>query len=174
MSLSDLASLGSFVSGLAVLISLIYLALQVRQAEKNQQSLMQQGQADRACDMMLRAADPGLAPIFRKGLAGGDLSEVELTQFSSMFRAQMVSRQDTFLQHERRLTPEAAFHTLRLTTQDMMRAPGARAMWRNVRHIYAPSFQAFIDEAARGPAGLRSGDDLDLWKTAVAEVRALG
>jgi hypothetical protein len=31
MSLSDLASLGSFVSGFAVLISLIYLALQVRQ-----------------------------------------------------------------------------------------------------------------------------------------------
>ena len=45
MSLSDLASLGSFVSGVAVLISLIYLALQVRQTEKNQQSLMQQGQA---------------------------------------------------------------------------------------------------------------------------------
>ena len=35
MSLTDLASLGSFVSGVTVLISLIYLALQVRQAEKN-------------------------------------------------------------------------------------------------------------------------------------------
>jgi hypothetical protein len=32
MSLSDLAPLGSFVSGVAVLISLIYLSLQVRQA----------------------------------------------------------------------------------------------------------------------------------------------
>lgn len=31
MSLSDLASIGSFVSGVAVLASLIYLALQVRQ-----------------------------------------------------------------------------------------------------------------------------------------------
>ena len=34
MSLSDLASLGSFVSGVAVLVSLIYLALQVRQPKK--------------------------------------------------------------------------------------------------------------------------------------------
>jgi hypothetical protein len=33
MSLSDLASLGSFVSGFAVLISLIYLALQVMPPE---------------------------------------------------------------------------------------------------------------------------------------------
>ena len=34
MALSDLASLGSFVSGVAVLISLEYLALQICQAEK--------------------------------------------------------------------------------------------------------------------------------------------
>jgi len=67
MSLSDLASLGSFVSGVAVLISLIYLALQVRQAEKNQRSLMQQGQANRICDLLLRNSDPSLAMIYRKG-----------------------------------------------------------------------------------------------------------
>jgi hypothetical protein len=34
MSLSDLASLGSFVSGLAVLISLVYLATEVRQSHR--------------------------------------------------------------------------------------------------------------------------------------------
>ena len=34
MTLSDLASIGSLISGIAVLISLIYLSLQVRQAEK--------------------------------------------------------------------------------------------------------------------------------------------
>lgn len=32
MSLTDLASLSSFVSGVAVLISLVYLALQLRHA----------------------------------------------------------------------------------------------------------------------------------------------
>ena len=35
MSLSDLAALGSFVSGFAVLASLIYLALQTRQNVKH-------------------------------------------------------------------------------------------------------------------------------------------
>ena len=38
MSLTDLASLGSLVSAIAVLISLIYLSLQVKQAERNQQA----------------------------------------------------------------------------------------------------------------------------------------
>jgi len=172
MSLSDLASLGSFVSGVAVLISLIYLALQVRQAEKNQQSLMQQSQSDRVCAMLIRNAEPDLAEVYRKGLSGEELTEVELVQFSSLFRAQMISRQDTFLQHERRLTSEPVFHTMRMTTRDAMRAPGARAIWRMVRLTYGPGFRAFIDEATQGPTGPTVGYDLELWKQSLAAVRA--
>ena len=37
MSLSDVAAIGSLVSGVAVLVSLVYLSLQVKQAERNQQ-----------------------------------------------------------------------------------------------------------------------------------------
>lgn len=50
MSLSDLASLGSFVSGFAVLVSLVYLALQVRQAEKNQRAVLNHGYITRVTD----------------------------------------------------------------------------------------------------------------------------
>jgi len=42
MSLSDLAAVGSFISGIAVFLSFIFLALQLRQANRNQRSLMQQ------------------------------------------------------------------------------------------------------------------------------------
>lgn len=38
MTLSDFAAIGSFVSGGAVLVSLVYLSLQVRQTERNQQA----------------------------------------------------------------------------------------------------------------------------------------
>ena len=121
--------------------------------------------------MVLSYADPDLARIYAKGMAGQDLTEVELVQFSCILRAQLISRQDTFLQHERGLTPEPAFHTLRLTTQDTMRAPGARALWRNLRHMYPPSFRTFVDEAMQGPTGPPSSYDLELWKQSLAEVR---
>ena len=49
MSLSDLASIGSLVSGVAVLGSLIYLALQVRQTDRNQQAAIRHS----------RGAEPG-------------------------------------------------------------------------------------------------------------------
>ena len=58
MSLSDLASLGSFVSGVGVLISLIFLYFQVRQvnaqvgqAEKNQQAAIRQERSAKVSDM---------------------------------------------------------------------------------------------------------------------------
>jgi hypothetical protein len=61
MSLSDLASLGSFVNGLAVLISLIYLALQVRQTNRNQQIAIRHIRASRIVELQLALADPGVA-----------------------------------------------------------------------------------------------------------------
>jgi hypothetical protein len=40
MSLSDLASIGNFVSGIAVVESLVYLAIQTRQGVRNQRSII--------------------------------------------------------------------------------------------------------------------------------------
>ena len=61
MSLSDLASLGSFVSGIAVLMSLVYLALQVRQTERNQQISIRHSRASRTVQLHLALADPAPA-----------------------------------------------------------------------------------------------------------------
>ena len=41
MSLNDLASIGSFVSGMAVVISLIYLSIQIRQNTRHERAAMQ-------------------------------------------------------------------------------------------------------------------------------------
>jgi len=61
MSLSDLAAFGSFVSGLAVLVSLIFLLLQVRQTNRNQRALMQQGISARYLQMNSTASSPEVA-----------------------------------------------------------------------------------------------------------------
>ena len=43
MSLSDLANFGEFLSNILVLACLVYVALQMRQAEKNQRADLNQG-----------------------------------------------------------------------------------------------------------------------------------
>ena len=76
MSLSDLAALGSFVSGLAVLVSLIFLYFQlrqvnrqVRQSEKNQLALMNQGVINRTSDIIRFAAEPDINELSSRVIA---------------------------------------------------------------------------------------------------------
>jgi hypothetical protein len=45
MILTDLTSLASLVSSVAVLVSLLFIGLQLRQSNRNQRSLMQQGRS---------------------------------------------------------------------------------------------------------------------------------
>ena len=65
MTLSDLASIGSLVSGAAVLGSLIYLALQVRQTDRNQMAAIRHSRVTRAVDVLMAHADPSLAAIIQ-------------------------------------------------------------------------------------------------------------
>jgi hypothetical protein len=60
MSLSSLASIGSFVGAVAVVVSIIYLSLQVRQAEKSQRALMNQGAITRVTGLLPGMAQPSL------------------------------------------------------------------------------------------------------------------
>jgi hypothetical protein len=49
----------------AVIASLLYLAQQVRQAERVQRATMQQGRADRTSQASLATANPELARVFQ-------------------------------------------------------------------------------------------------------------
>jgi hypothetical protein len=47
MTLNDFATLSTAISGIAVTVSLIYLAVQTRQNARHTKALLQQGQSDR-------------------------------------------------------------------------------------------------------------------------------
>jgi hypothetical protein len=170
MSLSDLASIGSFVSGVAVLISLIYLALQVRQAERNQRALVQQGRAARLVDFQLRLAAPEMGDLYVKAAQGGDLSAAEFFRFRWMSRAITASFEDTFYQHRERLLADAPFSTARDAFTAGLVLPGRRALWRVERDLYESGFRAYVDELESGRAPARNR--LAEWREALAAQNA--
>jgi hypothetical protein len=145
MSLADLASLGNFVSGVAVLISLVYLALQVRQAQVNQRTLIQQGRAARTVDAAFRLAEEQNARILLKGNAGEeDMSVAEYLRYAQLFRAVTLGVEDTFFQHEHGTLTGAAFESTV--------GPGAAGVPRAVAGL-APSVRAELHPVHRSPAG---------------------
>ena len=70
MTLSDLAAIGSFISGLAVVITLAFLLLQMRQTNKNQRALMQHGRSTRNIETLARSLEPHVQPSFTRAMAG--------------------------------------------------------------------------------------------------------
>ena len=170
MSRSDLASLGSFASGVAVLISLVYLALQVRQAERNQKALVQQEHAGRVVDMVLRMATPEMGALYVKGALGEDLTLEEFYRFRQMSRATITSYAETFYQHRDRLLADAPFQSARGLVTAGLAYPGRRALWRMDRERFESTFRAHVDAMISDEASTHRGiaDDLAAWRAALA------
>ena len=147
MTLSDLASLGSFVSGVAVLVSLIYLAVQVRQSQKHtaaqiSQSRVQMGVGQQ--DMFI--TDPAVAEIMMRGMrADPSLSEIEGFRFYFLMSNTFLGIEDAFRQYKAGLISEERHNGFVKRMAAGMRMPGYRIMWMAQREGFEPDFRAFMD-----------------------------
>jgi hypothetical protein len=170
MSLSDLASLGSFVSGFAVLISLIYLSLQVRQTKRNQQIAIRHSRASRIVELQLTLADPGVADAWLHGSGSPqEITQTELSQFINLCRALFFHFEDSFYQREEGLLNDDAFETVVAGARLSARSPGWRAAWRVARPNFAGRFLHFMDGVVAGSAVEPPVDlSLEAWKVAFA------
>ena len=172
MSLSDWASIGSLVSSIAVLISLIYLALQVRQAERNQQASIRQGRATRVVDIILAAGEPSFAEALPKGTIGAkDITPAEFGQFTAIYGAFLASAEDTFLQHNEGLLSEAVFVSFSESWRQTLAQPGVRALWKLRRHAFEAGFVAFMDKLMADAPPASGNDFLAAWKVEVEAQR---
>jgi hypothetical protein len=170
MSLSDLASLGSFVSGFAVLISLIYLSLQVRQTKRNQQVAIRHSRASRIVELQLRLADPGVADAWLHGSGSPqEITQTELSQFINLCRAMFFHFEDSFYQREEGLLNDEAFDTVIFGARLSARSPGWRAAWRIARPNFGGPYRDFMDGVVAASAAEPPVDvSLQAWKVAFA------
>src|SRR5580658_5322 len=170
MSLSDLASLGSFVSGFAVLISLIYLALQVRQTERNQQISIRHSRISRIVELQLALADPAVTDAWLHGLGSPqEITQIELSQFINLCRALFFHFEDSFYQRGEGLLNDEAFETVVAGARLIARSPGLRAAWRVTRPNFGGRFLEFMDGVVAGSAAEPPVDlSLEAWKVAFA------
>jgi len=173
MSLSDWASVASLVSSVAVFASLIYLAIQVRQAERNQQASIRQGRATRAVDIILAAGDPAYAAALPKGTSGDvAITQAEFGQFTASYGAFLASAEDTFLQYKEGLLSEAVFASFGESWRQTLAQPGVRALWMLRRHGFEARFAAFMDRLMADAPTTAAGDFLGAWKAEVAAQKA--
>lgn len=172
MSLSELADIAQVVNCVIVLVSVVYLARQLRQAELNQQALIQQGRAARISSLAQQMAQTDVSEAWEKGAYGHPITLPELHRFRNLSRAMFMSAEDSFFQYERKVLHEEGFESFHKSVEVMMRLPGLQAMWAQTSPMYGAKFAQFMnDVVVRAPVAT-DVDELANWAAALEAAKS--
>jgi hypothetical protein len=154
VSLSDLASIGTLASSFAVLVSLIYLGLQIRQNAKHTKALIHQGRVARVADIQMRGTEPTVAAAIITGNGGEPTAEAVLRhQFNQYCWAVFMSMEDTFAQHAEGLLGPDQFEGLRRGLAGAASERGMRDFF--LARVDGSPFGKFVGEViARPPSAV--------------------
>ena len=179
MTLSDLNAIAGLASSVGVAFSVVYLALQVRQAERSQRAVMQQGRALRVSDANMRLVESGGWAIWMKGLRQpDDLSSDEIDQFTLLCRSSFISAEDSVLQYQAGLLDERPYKSFVAGVKALLaNSPAMRAAWRMMASSFGPELNVFMEEVLRAPVMANTADWGGRWRDALEQekeaVRAL-
>lgn len=150
MTIQELGSIGEFVAAIATLITLVYLALQIR---ANTRSLRLNAQesttaaSSRFRDALIR--DPEVAALWNRALRDFDgLPPDERVRAMSMFQEIFYSMQLVFHRTNEGVFPERTWRRIQLPGLLLiLRNPGTQQWWKRAAHLFDPEFIAEIEKA---------------------------
>ncbi|HVZ99354.1 MAG TPA: hypothetical protein VG841_03460 [Caulobacterales bacterium] len=171
MTLSDWGALAGIVSAIGVPVSVIYLGLQVRQAEKSQRAMMQQGRATRAHDAAFTLAQPDFAALYFKGARSPkELTPEEIDRFMLMCRGALLSAEDSVLQHKSGQLSAEAYSAFAAGVRALVgRSVGLRAAWRLTAGNYSPALNELMEDAMRSAKPQSAEEFREMWVRACEE-----
>jgi len=155
MNWEALGAIGEIVGAIGVIVSLVYLATQIRQSSK------QMGEHNRALrvaaidqvaasfsrfrDPLIR--DPGVAELWLRGTKDyAGLNEVDQVRCSRLFQELFFAHQNVFSRYKEGASTESAWRDQRQAIAANMQLPGIRAWWHDSRAIYADEFEEVVEE----------------------------
>ena len=148
--IETLGDLGDFLGGIGVIVTLVYLAVQVRQNSKllRANTLATSASAMSGFNHLL-GANPSVARVFQMGIERfPDLSEDEKRQFLNLLRAVFTDHEHVFGQWERGLADESTWMGNRQIARDLLESPYVAAWWEHRKQIFTPSFVSAVETAS--------------------------
>ena len=174
MSLSDLASLGSFVSGVAVLFSFVFLALQLRQGNVNQRALIQSERTASVRDGLYRRMEPHLLDAWLKGSSGdASMTREEVEMYLTATYAGFLNFENTYLQSRSGTIHADAWEIAIARLQPLLASPGYRVSWKKCRHRFGGDFAQVVDQIVAKARLSGWEDPFASWASDVAEEKRL-
>lgn len=148
MSLGTISALVQIGANLAVLASVLFLAVQARLGIQMLKDAAQRNHMDKAQSVSrMIAENPQLAELWARGSKIGiaELSEAERVQFINFFTYVLRIWEELLLQHRRGLIDVETWEANARILRDVKPMPGARDAWATRRHLFTGAFQHFYD-----------------------------
>ncbi len=151
MDITTLAAWGEFLGGIAVVVSLVYLASQIRQNSRLLQVSTTAALGDQEIEFSkLMIEDPEISRIFEDGAADRDsLSEAERRKFDAFMRMVFGTFQRNFFVEQDGALKASLWQTELRGTRSILRQPGSQQWWEEARPLFGDEFGEFVDGLIR-------------------------
>lgn len=170
MNWEAIGAVGEILGAAGVIITLAYLAVQIRQNTKVARSTVRQSIAESAQSLSADIiSSPDMAEILIRDMNGEELTQVESLRMQGRCYRDMQHWENIFFQMREGLLPQEEWSGFRNNLAALMVIPSYREYWKQESSLYSKSFQREMaivleelesDPGARSIIGrFKSGDD---------------
>ena len=147
MSIAELGSLGEFFASIAVLITLVFLVIQMRQNTRTMRRTNVRLSMEHNTRALSELIDESVAEIFLRGQKSLDsLSEVERYRFDLAFTMWLQSVDQAFADYREGMFAADQLVPYQNSLAAFLTTPGGEAWWKERQVWFSPAFR---DDVAR-------------------------
>jgi hypothetical protein len=146
LTLEQAYYIAQMVAAVILVLSVIYLALQVRQnTHALRLSNFQAGSANWANVLGMMTNNEEVTDIYRRGIAANDtLNEIDQFRFSMLGLQILRMFNENFEQQHEGAVRKARWEALQRSHIDIMQTPGMQALWSLRKHWFPDDFQVYM------------------------------
>lgn len=161
MNWEALGAIGEIVGAAGVIVSLLYLAGQVRSNARQVRHASAQAVLDKLNSLIGQLAfATGAADVWTRGLSGLSAltDDEEMVRFSSMLMQAFWAYEEVFHYRQAGVIEDWAWLHARAPIDHMMRTPGFQQWWKIRSAWFGEEFQVFLDERMPEASGSLADD----------------
>ena len=154
-----MANIAGVVAAIGVVISLIYLAIQVRDnsrlvSENTKALSSNDGNREMFLDVLVK--DPELASLIHRGYAGEELSDIDRFRWETWVRMTIESHMTFFVLLERGTVTGEIFEYWSHSFDRLCKFPAFVDVYKKMREDLKPSFREYMDKKTPPEYGLHA------------------
>lgn len=141
-----MGNVGEFIGGITVLVTLIYLAYQLRQGARSLQRADARASMERFDAFFISMQDPETAGLWLKGLAGELEQPAEQWSFTSLIVRYIYAMQNLWLSSRDGISPKEVWSLQAPAFAQNFTTPGGAANWTLIKPTLIREFVSEVEK----------------------------